>query len=181
MELIGATVMILDPILPPAADEGHFPKTLWAPWRVEYYRLPRPLPDFIAEAVATSDDKSHLVLKRGKSAFLIVNRYPYAAGHLMAIPYRRVAGMEELSDSERLEIWELAVVAQRALRTALRAEGFNVGANLGTCAGAGFAEHFHLHIVPRWSGDMNFMPILSETRIIGQALADLYDRLKEAL
>lgn len=173
--------MTPDPTASPKSEETSFPRCLWAPWRVEYYRLPRPLPDFIAEAVATSDDKLHLVLKRGTNAFLILNRYPYAAGHLMAIPYRRVAGMEDLSDPERLEIWELAVVAQRALRTALRAEGFNVGANLGTCAGAGFAEHFHLHIVPRWSGDMNFMPVLSETRIIGQALDDLYDRLKEAL
>ena len=107
----------------------------------------------------------------------MLNRYPYAVGHLMAVPYQKVADMEMLSEGERLELWELAVVAQTILKKAVAAEGFNVGFNLGKCAGAGFADHLHLHIVPRREGDHNFMPVLSGTQVLSEALDALYDRL----
>jgi len=162
-----------------------FPKehleSLWAPWRVEYFSRERINgEDFLAEAASTTDDAAHLVVSRRKNAFLLLNKYPYASGHLMAVPYRRTAGMEDLSDEEALDLWNLAIHAQRLLREVTKAEGFNVGFNLGTAGGAGHEEHLHLHIVPRWSGDQNFMPMLSGTRIIPEGLKPLYDRLVEA-
>jgi ATP adenylyltransferase len=162
-----------------------FPKehleTLWAPWRVEYFSRERTNgEDFLSEAASTSDDASHLVICRRKNAFLILNKYPYSSGHLMAVPYRRTSRMEDLSDEEILDLWNLAVHAQRLLREVAKAEGFNVGFNLGTAGGAGYEEHIHLHIVPRWSGDQNFMPMLGGTRIIPEGLKPLYDRLVAA-
>ena len=161
-----------------------FPKeqieALWAPWRVEYFAQERPLPDFFTEAAQTSDDAAHLVVLRRKSGFLIMNRYPYAAGHLMAVPYRKTADLGELTGEEKLELWTLAEDAQKLLRAVVKAQGFNVGLNLGSCAGAGVADHLHLHIVPRWPGDNNFMPVLTDTRVISDALAGLYEKLVAA-
>jgi ATP adenylyltransferase len=154
---------------------------LWAPWRAEYFKLVRPLPDFLAEAAAATDDKAHLVVRRAKTAFLILNRYPYAPGHVMAVPYRKVGGMEDLSPDEVSDIWNLAIAAQRALRRAVKAQGFNVGLNLGAAAGAGVADHLHLHVVPRWEGDQNFLPVLGGVRVISEALEDMYDKLVAAL
>jgi ATP adenylyltransferase len=154
---------------------------LWAPWRVEYFEVKPAEPDFLATAANATDDAAHLVLSRGRSAFLIMNRYPYAVGHLMAVPYRKVAELSELTDAEKLELWQLAETAQDALRRVMRAEGFNLGLNLGSCAGAGLADHLHLHIVPRWANDQNFMPILAQTRIIPEGLMPLYEKLLAAL
>lgn len=153
---------------------------LWAPWRVEYFKAGGASPDFLLDAANATDDAAHLVVARGKSIFLIMNRYPYAVGHLMAVPYRKVAGLAELTDTEKLELWDLAEHGQRLLREAVRAQGFNVGLNLGKCAGAGVVEHLHLHIVPRWDGDHNFMPVLSDTRILPEALDALYQKLLAA-
>jgi ATP adenylyltransferase len=162
-----------------------FPKehlgSLWAPWRVEYFSHERTNgEDFLSAAASASDDAAHLVICRRRNAFLILNKYPYSSGHLMAVPYKRTGRMEDLSDEESLDLWNLAVHAQRLLREVTKAEGFNVGFNLGTVAGAGYEEHIHLHIVPRWTGDQNFMPILGGTRIIPEGLKPLYDRLVEA-
>lgn len=165
-------------------DEKEFPKqlgTLWAPWRVEYFEQKPPDPDFLLEAANTTDDAAHLVLRRGKGAFLIMNRYPYASGHLMAVPYRKVAVLSDLTDPEKLELWQLAEIAQDALRRVMRADGFNLGLNLGACAGAGVTDHLHLHIVPRWANDQNFMPVLAQTRIIPEGLMPLYQKLYAAL
>jgi ATP adenylyltransferase len=159
-----------------------FPENLeaiWAPWRVEYFSLDKSR-DFLNEAAQATDDAAHLVVCRRKTAFLIMNRFPYAVGHLMAVPYRKVATMGELSEPERLEIWDLAVHAQALLAATVHAQGFNVGLNLGKCAGAGVADHLHLHIVPRWEGDNNFMPVLSGTRVMPDALEALYQKLIEA-
>lgn len=153
---------------------------LWAPWRVEYFKAGGASPDFLLEAAQAADDAAHLVVARGKNAFLIMNRYPYAVGHLMAVPYRKVGDLGDLTDGEKLELWDLAEHAQRLLRKAVRAQGFNVGLNLGKCAGAGVVEHLHLHIVPRWDGDHNFMPVLSDTRILPEALDALYQKLTAA-
>ncbi len=154
--------------------------SLWAPWRVDYFALERPLPDFFLEAARTSDDRGHLVVLRRKSGFLIMNRYPYAAGHLMAVPYRKVSDLSDLNAEEKLELLTLAEDAQTLLRAVVRAQGFNVGVNLGSCAGAGVADHLHLHIVPRWPGDHNFMTVLGATRVISEGLDTLYSKLVEA-
>jgi ATP adenylyltransferase len=163
------------------SEPTNFPKaeieTLWCPWRVEYFEQESRNPDFLSDAARTSDDAAHLVVTRRKNAFLMMNRYPYAVGHLMAVPYRKTGDASSLGDNEVLELWALAIHAQRLLREATKAQGFNVGLNLGQCAGAGVPDHIHLHIVPRWSGDTNFMPILSGTRTLSEGLAGLYDKL----
>lgn len=152
---------------------------IWAPWRVEYFSIDKSR-DFLTEAAQTSDDAAHLVVARRKNTFLIVNRYPYTVGHVMAVPYRKVGDIADLTDQERLELWELAALAQKLLRAAVNAQGFNVGLNIGKCAGAGVADHLHLHIVPRWEGDNNFMPVLADTRVMPDALERLYQKLIEA-
>ena len=152
---------------------------IWAPWRVEYFRTAKT-PDFLLEAAHSTDDRRHLVVARRKNTFLLMNRYPYAVGHMMAVPYRKTAELAELGEPEKLELWELAEFAQKLLRSAVKAQGFNIGLNLGTCAGAGEADHLHLHIVPRWEGDHNFMPVLGGTRVLAEALDALYSKLMEA-
>src|SRR3954466_1354602 len=161
-----------------------FPKkeleTLWAPWRVEYFEKEPGDLNFLSEAARTSDDAGHLVVTRRKNAFLIMNRYPYAVGHLMAVPYRKTGDASSLGDNEVLELWGLAVHAQRLLRETMKAQGFNIGLNLGQCAGAGVPDHLHLHIVPRWNGDTNFMPVLAGTRMLSEGLRGLYEKLMAA-
>jgi len=163
---------------------NEFPKrvleTLWAPWRVEYFEREKPNPDFLEAAARASNDAAHLVITRRKNAFLMMNRYPYAVGHLMAVPYRKTADISSLGENEIVELWNLVVHAQALLRAATKAQGFNIGLNLGECAGAGIFDYLHVHIVPRWSGDTNFMPVLSGTRMLSEGLHGLYDKLIEA-
>jgi ATP adenylyltransferase len=162
-------------------DLTQFPKAeieaLWCPWRVEYFEQETPNPDFLSEAARSSDDAAHLVVTRRKNAFLMMNRYPYSVGHLMAVPYRKTGDASSLGENEVLELWNLAVHGQRLLRETMKAQGFNVGLNLGQCAGAGVPDHLHLHIVPRWNGDTNFMPVLAGTRMLSEGLRGLYDKL----
>jgi ATP adenylyltransferase len=106
-----------------------------------------------------------------------MNRYPYTVGHLMAVPYRKTGDIASLGDNEVLDLWQLTIHAQRLLRDAAKAQGFNVGINLGECAGAGVVDHVHVHIVPRWSGDTNFMPIIGGTRTLSEGLRALYEKL----
>jgi ATP adenylyltransferase len=161
-----------------------FPKkqleTLWAPWRVEYFEKEPRHSDFLETAARASDDAEHLVIARRKNAFLMMNRYPYAVGHLMAVPYRKVAELSALGDNEIVELWNLVVHAQALLRYATKAQGFNIGMNIGECAGAGVPDHLHIHIVPRWSGDTNFMPIIAGLRTLSEGLRALYDKLMDA-
>jgi ATP adenylyltransferase len=161
-----------------------FPKAeieaLWCPWRVEYFEQETPNRDFLSDAARTSDDATHLVVTRRKNAFLMMNRYPYSIGHLMAVPYRKTGDVSALGENEVLELWHLAVHAQRLLRETMKAQGFNIGLNLGQCAGAGVPDHLHLHIVPRWNGDTNFMPVLAGTRMLSEGLRGLYDKLMTA-
>ena len=161
-----------------------FPKSeieaLWCPWRVEYFEQEKPNPDFLSEAAQTSDDAAHFVVTRRKNAFLMMNRYPYSVGHLMAVPYRKTGDVSSLGENEVLELWNLAVHGQRLLRETMKAQGFNIGLNLGQCAGAGVPDHLHLHIVPRWNGDTNFMPVLAGTRMLSEGLHGLYDKLMAA-
>lgn len=155
-------------------------ETLWAPWRVEYFEKEPRNSDFLAEAARASDDAAYLVVRRNKTAFLMMNRYPYAAGHLMAVPYKKTPDMNSLGENEVVDLWNLVVHAQRLLRAAAKAQGFNIGINLGECAGAGVTDHLHIHIVPRWSGDTNFMPMFANTRTISEGLRGLYDKLIDA-
>jgi len=162
-----------------------FPKetleNLWSPWRVEYFQRPPDAPrDFFLQAANTDDDAEHFVVARRKSMFLMLNRYPYTIGHMMVVPYRKLSEMEELADDEAMELWKLCLHAQRLLREVVKAQGFNVGVNLGAAAGAGCAEHLHFHIVPRWDGDSNFMPVIGGTRILPDALGRVYQTLLEA-
>jgi ATP adenylyltransferase len=163
---------------------GEFPKreleTLWCPWRVEYFEREKPNADFLSEAARTSDDAAHLVVTRRKNAFLMMNRYPYTVGHLMVVPYRKTAEISALGENEIVEIWNLVAHAQALLRATVKAQGFNLGLNLGECAGAGIVDHLHVHIVPRWNGDTNFIPILSGTRMLSEGLRGLYEKLIDA-
>jgi ATP adenylyltransferase len=153
---------------------------LWAPWRVEYFeKEPRDM-EFLMAAARASDDAAHLVITRRKTAFLMMNRYPYSVGHLMAVPYKKTADLASLGENEIIELWELVVHAQALLRSVARAQGFNIGLNLGESAGAGVADHLHIHIVPRWRGDTNFMPVIAGTKTISEGLRALYDKLMAA-
>jgi ATP adenylyltransferase len=153
---------------------------LWCPWRVEYFEREKPNTDFLEAAARARDDAAHLVITRRKNAFLMMNRYPYSVGHLMAVPYRKTADLSSLGENEIVELWNLVGHGQTLLRAATKAQGFNVGINVGECAGAGVPDHLHIHIVPRWSGDTNFMPILGGTRMLSEALRALYDKLIDA-
>jgi len=163
---------------------SEFPKkeleTLWAPWRVEYFeKEPRDL-EFLSAAARASNDSDHLVITRRKTAFLMMNRYPYSVGHLMAVPYKKTADLASLGENEIVDLWNLVVHAQTLLRAATRAQGFNIGLNLGESAGAGVVDHLHIHIVPRWRGDTNFMPVIAGTKTISEGLRALYDKLVDA-
>jgi ATP adenylyltransferase len=161
-----------------------FPKaeleTLWAPWRVDYFEREPRNSNFLSEAARSSDDAAHFVITRRKNAFLMMNRYPYTIGHLMAVPYKKTSGLASLGENEVIELWNLVTHGQELLRAATKAEGFNIGLNLGECAGAGVVDHLHVHIVPRWNGDTNFMPMLSGTRVISEGLRTLYEKLMDA-
>ncbi len=162
-----------------------FPKDalerLWAPWRVEYFEVRDRDPDFLQGAVNSSDDAAHLVVTRNDAAILMLNKYPYSAGHLMAVPRRKVSSLTALNDSEKLGLIALVELGQRLLADALKAQGFNVGMNIGACAGAGVPDHLHIHIVPRWPDDVNFITVLGGVRVIPEALTAVRERLLAAL
>jgi ATP adenylyltransferase len=150
-------------------------RPLWAPWRIEYIKAPKS-----DKCIFCDPDPAHVV-ERGERCFVILNAYPYAPGHVMVAPVRHVGDVDGLDDDELLELMQLARRAIRAERTAMGPQGFNVGLNLGTVAGAGIADHLHLHVVPRWEGDNNFMPVLADTHVIPQALEATRRVLVEAL
>lgn len=127
------------------------------------------------------DDRQNLLLFRGRTAFVILNAYPYNSGHLMVAPYRHVADLEDLTEDEMLEVQKLLRDSIRWLKTAYQPEGFNLGVNLGRSAGAGIEGHLHWHVVPRWAGDTNFMPVLGETKVLPQSLEETYDLLREVV
>jgi ATP adenylyltransferase len=153
-------------------------KKLWAPWRLEYIQGERSERCVFCLDEETSDDESRLILHRGAFCFVIMNRYPYSNGHLMVAPYRHLAGLGDLSPDEVQELHRLTVLCQQVLRECIAVQGFNVGINLGEVAGAGVADHLHQHIVPRWHGDTNFMPVFAEVRVVPQHLEATYRCLK---
>jgi ATP adenylyltransferase len=154
---------------------------LWAPWRTEYVTSARDGECIFCAAAAASDDAAARVVDRGSACLTILNAFPYASGHVMVVPMRHVAGLEELADEELLELMRLCRRAVVVLRGAMRADGCNVGLNLGRVAGAGLADHLHLHVVPRWQGDTNFMPVLADTHVISQALDATRELLADTL
>jgi ATP adenylyltransferase len=158
---------------------GGWLESLWAPWRIEYLERERKS-DFLREAAEAANDADHLVVCRRKSGFLMMNLYPYAPGHLMAVPYRMISRLAELTDGEKIELMDLASYAERLLEEVVKAEGFNIGWNVGAAAGAGVTDYLHLHIVPRWRGDHNFITVLGGTRVIPLGLAPLYEKLRAA-
>lgn len=154
---------------------------LWSPWRMQYLAEERPAGCVFCLAVEKDRDAENLVLWRGEHAFVILNRYPYNAGHLMVVPYAHVASTESLPPETLTEMMLLANRCLAALRETMAPEAFNIGANLGHAAGAGIAEHVHLHVVPRWEGDTNFLPVLADVRVVPELLADTYCKLRPAL
>ena len=151
-------------------------------WRMDYIEAPnypagmkRPF----TELPAMNDDRAAFIVHRSGLSYLVLNRFPYNPGHLLAVPFREVVGLEELDGAERADLMEEIVVAKRILSSALKPDGFNIGFNLGSVAGGSIA-HLHAHIVPRWSGDNNFMPVVGHIRILPQSLAATWERLAEA-
>jgi len=156
-------------------------RPLWAPWRIEYITGAKTGECIFCAAASSDDDAARHVLERGKVCLAMLNTYPYAPGHVMVAPYRHVAALEDLNDDELLEMMQLARGVIRAVHEVMTPDGFNVGLNLGAVAGAGIADHLHLHVVPRWDGDTNFMPVLAGTHVIPQALDAARDALVNAL
>ena len=153
---------------------------IWAPWR-EAYIMGKKEGCFLCEKLAEGRDEKNFIVARRNFNFAILNIYPYNPGHLMVAPVRHIASPEEMGDEELLEHFSLVRDMIRLLRKAFSPHAFNVGMNLGKVSGAGLEEHFHTHIVPRWEGDTNFMPVIAETKVISQSLESTYRRLREVL
>ena len=160
-------------------NKNEAPDRLWAPWRMEYI-----LDDsrgggcIFCDYAKEEEDRKNLILSRGEKSFVIMNRYPYANGHLMITPYAHLSDVSLLSDGEMLELSSEIKRSVGILKKAMFPDGFNIGMNVGKAAGAGIDDHLHMHIVPRWNGDTNFMPVLSDTRVMPEALDETYRKLK---
>ena len=153
---------------------------LWAPWRMDYILGPKDSSSCVfcgVESASDEERRGRLVVCTGARAFVMMNRYPFAPGHLLVMPYRHVDSLEKLDPEEYDALFRLVREASVRLCKAVRAEGLNIGCNLGAVAGAGVAAHLHVHIVPRWSGDTNFMPVIADTRVVSQAIAATRDHL----
>ena len=154
---------------------------LHAYWRMDYIEAPR-YPEVMrrpfTELPALGDDREALIVHRSSTAYLLLNRFPYNPGHLLAVPFREVTDLDELTAAERADLMEEIVLAKRLLAAAIKPDGFNIGFNLGFVSGGSIA-HLHGHIVPRWKGDNNFMPVIGQTRILPQSLATMWTRLTE--
>ena len=157
-------------------------KPLWAPWRLEYIKQAEEQTGcvFCDEAAARNPSQDSLLVHAGAAVIAILNKYPYSSGHLMVAPRRHVGSLAELTDEEALEIHRLAVAAVGVLGRVYSPGGFNLGWNIGHIAGAGIADHVHLHVVPRWSGDTNFMPVLADVKVLPEHLLETRDRLRAA-
>ena len=155
---------------------------LWRPWRSEYVTAARSGDDcFLCAHLAAGDDENSGVLARSERSFIVLNAYPYNSGHLMVAPHRHVADLTALGDAELVELFAETRRAVAALREAYSPDGFNVGMNLGDVAGAGVPGHLHVHVVPRWGGDTNFMPVTGETKVLPEVLADTFAKLRPLL
>ncbi len=153
---------------------------LWAPWRLEYVQGADELEGCVFCRAAEGDDEEHLVVHRGERAFVLLNKFPYASGHLLVAPYRHGVNFGELDDAEASEVHRLGAEGLEALGTVYAPEGFNLGWNVGRIAGAGIVDHAHMHVVPRWGGDTNFMPVLADVRVIPEHLVETRRKLAGA-
>ena len=151
---------------------------IWAPWRIEYIQMEKPEGCILCDKPKQKDDVANYILYRGSKNFVIMNSYPYNPGHLMVAPYRHVANLEELTDEERHEHFSMVSRGVELLKEIFNPTGFNIGMNIGRVSGAGIDDHIHTHIVPRWQGDTNFMPVIADVRVVPEALAETYDKLK---
>jgi ATP adenylyltransferase len=162
------------------------PEILWAPWRIEYIenadRLSGGNPPGCIFCVKPreTEDRANLIVRRGRTAFVIMNRYPYNNGHLMVVPGRHTADLSALGTEEKIELFDLLTASQRVLSEVMKPQGFNIGMNLGRPAGAGIEDHLHFHIVPRWNGDTNFMPVLGHVKVVSEGLEQTWCKLVEA-
>ena len=153
---------------------------LWAVWRIEYIEMAsKRKPECIFCKLPSESDEKALILMRSERTFVLMNRYPYNPGHLMVAPYSHVSSLELLDEEVTKELWLSVNKAIKVLRKALEPDGFNVGVNIGRVAGAGFEDHVHVHIVPRWNGDTNFMPVISDTKVISDSLESMYRKLRK--
>ncbi len=159
-------------------------KRLWSPWRMRYvsnvedYRKEGCI---FCDKPASGDDAEALIVHRGRTCFIMLNAFPYNTGHLMISPYRHVGELEELRSEEYCEMMELAVLASRAIQAEVHSQGMNLGMNLGKAGGAGIADHLHMHLVPRWDGDTNFMPVIAEVKVMPETLPQTHSRLSAAI
>jgi ATP adenylyltransferase len=154
---------------------------LWSPWRMEYILAPKPDEGCIfCDVLKFEDGLENLIIYRGPQAFVMLNRFPYTSGHLMVIPYQHRASLELLDATSRLDIMDQAARALQVLELLYKPQGFNLGINIGGAAGAGILDHVHLHVVPRWVGDTNFMSAISQTRVLPELLEETYRRVREA-
>lgn len=153
---------------------------LWSPWRMSYILSPKSKNGCVfCGALEKEDSQKNLIVYRGEYSFVILNRYPYTSGHIMILPFIHRPNLIDLGAPTRAEMMELTAKGTDILQKQYNPQGFNVGANLGEAAGAGIEEHIHIHIVPRWTGDTNFMSSLGQTRVLPEALEDTYHRIKE--
>ena len=154
---------------------------MWAPWRMDYVSCPSPAEDkknIFLDKLSLNDDESALILFRGKFSFVLMNLYPYNNGHLMVVPFNRVDSIHKLDNQTMLEIMQLSSESMEIIKEVMKPTGFNFGANIGKSSGAGIEDHLHFHIVPRWDGDTNFMPVVGNTKVMVQGLVDSYNKLK---
>lgn len=166
----------------PAVYNPTMSETIWAPWRLSYIEGAGEGGGCIfLDLPAKENDRDNLILFRGRTAFVMLNAFPYTNGHLMIAPYKHTADMSDLTDGELLEINQLVRDCLRWIKQAYKPEGFNIGVNIGKVAGAGIPNHIHWHVVPRWGGDTNFMTTVGDARVLPQSLAESYDRLKNVL
>ena len=150
---------------------------LWTPWRMAFIQGEKPTGCIFCTKLKENRDRANYILYRGQHNFIILNAYPYTSGHLMIVPFAHVPSLEDLGAAVTAEMMELTKRSLAALRKAEKPEGFNVGMNIGQAAGAGIADHVHLHVVPRWAGDNNFMPVIGNARLLPEVLESTYDKL----
>ena len=156
---------------------------LWAPWRVKYVTemIGKRKGCIFCEMISDKNDPKNYILKRTKYSFSVLNIFPYNNGHVLIVPNRHVKDLSRLKKEEKIDLIELLEATKKALDKTLKPGGYNIGANIGRIAGAGFPGHLHIHIVPRWKGDVNFMPVIGNTKVISQSLKALYEKLRKNL
>ena len=156
-------------------------KQLWAPWRMSYIAEERPAGCIFCEKIAENDDRKNFIVHRGEHCFIILNAFPYTSGHVMVVPYAHLDQLVKVPQEAADELMRLSQTMEGVLRTVYNAEGVNLGMNIGKCAGAGVAGHVHMHVLPRWTADANFVSVVGETRVLPETLETTYEKIKKAM